>query len=48
VIIAAYGWMTAEEAETVAPKVVFVDECNRITERRRQERTPLCTSAFTD
>jgi len=32
----------------VAPKVVFVDERNRITERRRQERTPLCTSAFPD
>ena len=48
VIIAAYGWMTAEEAETVAPKVVFVDERNRITERHTQERTPLCVSAFTD
>ncbi|WP_243303418.1 aspartate 1-decarboxylase [Geothrix oryzisoli] len=48
VIIAAYGWMTAEEAETVAPKVVFVDEHNRITERRRQERTPLCVAAFPD
>ena len=48
VIIAAYGWMSAEEAETVAPKVVFVDERNRITELRTQERTPLCVAAFTD
>ncbi|MEI6972633.1 MAG: aspartate 1-decarboxylase, partial [bacterium] len=47
-IIAAYGWMTAEEAETVAPKVVFVDDRNRITEIRNQERTPLCVTAFTD
>ena len=48
VIIAAYGWMTASEAETVAPKVVFVDERNRITELRTQERTPPCVAAFTD
>ena len=48
VIIAAYGWMTAEEAEALAPKVVFVDGRNRITERRTQERTPLCEAAFTD
>ena len=48
VIIATYGWMSAEEAETLAPKVVFVDTRNRITERRTQERTPLCTHAFSD
>jgi aspartate 1-decarboxylase len=48
VIIAAYGWMSPEEAETVAPKVVFVDDHNRITELRTQERTPLCVAAFTD
>jgi aspartate 1-decarboxylase len=48
VIIAAYGWMSPEEAETVAPKVVFVDDHNRITERRTQERTPICVAAFTD
>ena len=47
VIIAAYGWMAAEEAEALAPKVVFVDQRNRITERRSQERTPLCEAAFT-
>lgn len=46
VIIANYGWMTTEEAETVHPKVVFVDGRNRITERRIQERTPLCVDAF--
>lgn len=46
VIIAAYGWMTAEEAEQEAPRVVFVDDRNRITEQRRQERTPICLSAF--
>jgi len=46
VIIAAYGWMSPEEAETVAPKVVFVDERNRITEQSTQERTPLCVNAF--
>jgi aspartate 1-decarboxylase len=48
VIIAAYGWMSPEEAETVAPKLVFVDERNRITELRTQERAPLCVAAFTD
>ncbi|HEX9081672.1 MAG TPA: aspartate 1-decarboxylase [Holophagaceae bacterium] len=46
VIIAAYGWMTAEEALACAPRVVFVDERNRITEARTQERTPLCLHAF--
>jgi aspartate 1-decarboxylase len=40
--------MSPEEAETVAPKVVFVDDHNRITERRTQERTPICVAAFTD
>jgi aspartate 1-decarboxylase len=48
VIIAAYGWMAAEEAESMAPRVVFVDERNRVTELRAQERTPLCEAAFTD
>ena len=48
VIIAAYGWMTADEAGTLIPKVVFVDERNRVTELRAQERTPLCEAAFTD
>jgi aspartate 1-decarboxylase len=48
VIIAAYGWMSPEEAEAHAPKVVFVDERNRITACKSQERTPLCLAAFTD
>lgn len=48
VIIAAYGWMTAQESEAHAPKVVFVDERNHITEQRTQERTPLCAQAFPD
>ena len=47
VIIAAYGWMTADEAGTLTPKVVFVDERNRVTELRAQERTPPCEVAFT-
>ena len=46
VIIANYGWMTEEESEANAPKVVFVDARNRITERRTQERTPVCVDAF--
>lgn len=46
VIIAAYGWMTPEEQEAHAPRLVFVDGRNRITEARTQERTPLCTQAF--
>ena len=29
IIIAAFGWMTDEQAETWKPKVVFVDEKNR-------------------
>ena len=46
VIIANYGWMTEAEAAERAPKVVFVDERNRITETRTQERTPVCLDAF--
>jgi aspartate 1-decarboxylase len=46
VIIASYGWMTEEESLEHAPKVVFVDERNRITECRTQERTPVCMDAF--
>ena len=40
VILAAYGWMTEEEASCRAPKVVFVDEHNRITTKADRERTP--------
>ena len=46
VIIAAYGWMSPEEAETVAPKVVFVDDRNRVTALDRVERTPALEAAF--
>jgi aspartate 1-decarboxylase len=40
VILAAYGWMTEEEAAARRPKVVFVDETNRITRKADRERTP--------
>jgi aspartate 1-decarboxylase len=40
VIIAAYGWMNAQEAALHRPNVVHVDEQNRIVELARQERTP--------
>ena len=40
VILAAYGWMTEEEAAARRPKVVFVDESNRILTTADRERTP--------
>jgi aspartate 1-decarboxylase len=40
VILAAYGWMTEEEAAARRPKVVFVDETNTITSKADRERTP--------
>lgn len=40
VILAAYGWMTEEEAAARKPKVVFVDDRNRITSLADRERTP--------
>jgi L-aspartate-alpha-decarboxylase len=40
VILAAYGWMTEEEAAERRPKVVFVDARNRILETADRERTP--------
>jgi aspartate 1-decarboxylase len=46
IIIAAYGWMTEEEAAGHRPKVVFVDERNRITSLDRVERTPALEAAF--
>lgn len=46
VIIANYGWMSEAESQETHPKVVFVDDRNKITERRIQERTPLCEDAF--
>jgi aspartate 1-decarboxylase len=41
VILAAYGWMTAEEAASHRPRVVHVDARNRVTELTREERTPI-------
>ena len=46
VIIAGYGWMTEEEAASRRPRVVFVDEQNRIISKADQERTPVCPAAF--
>lgn len=46
IIIAAYGWMTEAEAAGHRPKVVFVDERNRITALERAERTPAVEAAF--
>ena len=46
VILAAYGWMSEEEALGRRPKVVFVDERNVITAKESQERTPAISSAF--
>ena len=40
VILASYGWMTADEAAAHRPRVVHVDERNRVVELARQERTP--------
>lgn len=46
VILAAYGYLDAEEAAAHRPKVVFVDERNRITSKESQERTPRVEAAF--
>jgi aspartate 1-decarboxylase len=40
VILAAYGWLTAEEAAGHRPRVVHVDSRNRVVELAREERTP--------
>jgi aspartate 1-decarboxylase len=37
VILAAYGWLTAEEARAHRPKIVFVDGCNRISKTDDRE-----------
>lgn len=44
VIIMCYASMTAEEAAGHAPKVVFVDEKNRVTRLTRYERHGLLQS----
>lgn len=46
VILAAYGYLTPEEAQAHAPKVVFVDERNRIVSKAAAERTPAVMDAF--
>ena len=40
VILAAYGWMTADEAAARLPRIVHVDAHNRVVELAHQERTP--------
>jgi aspartate 1-decarboxylase len=40
VILASYGWMTAEQAAIHRPRVVHVDVANRIVQLAREERTP--------
>lgn len=37
VIIIAYAWMDEEQAKTFEPKVVFVDDDNRIVETANEE-----------
>ena len=41
VIIAAYAWMDEAAARVYEPKVVFVDEQNRIKEKRAEVPGPL-------
>lgn len=45
VIICAYGYCTTEEGQAIEPKVVLVDENNRITEVRHGDHT---VTAFPD
>jgi aspartate 1-decarboxylase len=40
VILASYGWMTAEEAAKQRPRVVHVDGRNRVLQVTDEERTP--------
>jgi aspartate 1-decarboxylase len=40
VILASYGWMTAEEAARHRPRVVHVDAKNQVVELTNEERTP--------
>jgi aspartate 1-decarboxylase len=41
VILASYGWLDVAEAARHVPKVIFVDEGNRITAKATQERNPV-------
>ncbi|MDP9150678.1 MAG: aspartate 1-decarboxylase [Myxococcota bacterium] len=40
VILASFGWMTAEEASQRRPRVVHVDAKNQLVALAREERTP--------
>ena len=40
VILASYGWMSAEEAAKSPPRVVHVDPKNRIVQLATEERNP--------
>lgn len=40
VILANYGWVTAEEAARNCPRIVHVDERNRVVYLADEERTP--------
>jgi aspartate 1-decarboxylase len=40
VILASYGWMSADEAAANRPRIVHVDGENRVVELARVERTP--------
>jgi len=40
VILAAYGWLDAQESAHHKPRIVFVDEHNRVVTRASLERTP--------
>lgn len=48
VILASYGWMTEEEAAGRRPKVVFVDDKNRVISKADQERNPPQKISFAD
>jgi aspartate 1-decarboxylase len=41
VILANYGWMTAQDAAQQRPRIVHVDASNRIVRLADEERTPL-------
>jgi aspartate 1-decarboxylase len=40
VILAAYGWLSAEESAGHRPRVVHVDAANRVARVSEEERTP--------
>jgi len=46
VILAAYGWLDDREADGHKPKVVHVDDRNRVVSLDSQERNPACLDAF--